>query len=234
MQAIFDIIESRRSAFERHPFIRFLRDERVPAEQRLAYAPYGSHFVLTFGEFNRDFLHEDEPDSPQQEMLNEHAAEDQTHFAWFLHDLKILGFDHECRFTDVLRFLWSDDGKHARELGHYVIAAARDASPQLRLVIIEALEAQGNVWLSATAQAASSHPQRDDLIYFSQHHLDRETGHAIGSEVDDLRAMVLPDAMRPRATELIHGIFDRTENFCDEMLRRTRGAIAADAPFLSD
>ena len=234
MQAIFDIIESRRSAYERHPFIRFLRDDSVPATQRLAYAPYGSHFVLTFGEFNRDFLHEDEPDSPQQKMINEHAEEDQTHFAWFLHDLKVLGFDLECRFTDALRFLWSDEGKHARELGHYVIAAARDASAELRLVIIEALEAQGNVWLCATAHAASSHPEGDRLIYFSQHHLERETGHAIGSDVDEVRATVLPEALRPRAEELIHGVFDRTEAFCDEMLRRTRGALESGGSFLSD
>ncbi|MGH1343756.1 MAG: hypothetical protein ACRBN8_19525 [Nannocystales bacterium] len=234
LQAIFEIIERRRSAYERHPFIRFLRDETVPAEQRLAYAPFGSHFVLTFGEFNRDFLHEDEPDSPQQEMINEHAAEDQTHFAWFLHDLKVLGFDRECRFTDVLRFLWSDEGKHARELGHYVIAAARDASAELRLVIIEALEAQGNVWLSATARAASSHPQRERLVYFSQHHLERETGHAIGSEVEDIRSCVLPESMRPRAEALVHGIFDRTESFCDEMLSRTHAALESGTHFLSE
>lgn len=234
MHSIFDAIERRRVAFAQHPFIQFLGDDEIPATRRLAYAPYGSHFVLTFGEFNRNFLHEDEPKSPQQEMINKHAEEDQTHFAWFLHDLKVLGFDAECRFTDVLRFLWSDDGKHARELGHYVISAARDAEAELRLVIIEALEAQGNVWLSATAQAASAHPKREELVYFSQHHLERETGHTIGSDVEEVRATTLPDALRPRAEELVNGIFDRTEKFCDEMLRRTRRANEVATPFALD
>jgi len=228
---VFDAIDRRRAAFEQHPFIRFLRDDAIPAADRLAYAPYGAHFVLTFGEFNRDFLHEDEPSSPEQEMINEHAAEDQTHFAWFLNDLEVLGFDVRCRFTDALRFLWSAEGKHARELGHYVISAAANAGPELRLVIIEALEAQGNVWLSATAHAASSHPRRDKLVYFSQHHLERETGHAIGSDVNEIRSIALPDEQRPRAEQLVHGIFDRTEAFCDEMLRRTRRANETDTQF---
>ncbi|MBV1860899.1 MAG: hypothetical protein KUG77_20960 [Nannocystaceae bacterium] len=234
MQAILDVIERRRNAFAQHPFIRFLRDDAIPAADRLAYAPYGTHFVLTFGEFNRDFLHEDAPDSPQQEMINRHAEEDQTHFAWFLHDLKILGFDAQYSFTDVLRFLWSDEGKHARELGHYVVAAARGASPAMRLVLIEALEAQGNVWLSATAHAAQQHPEREQLIYFSQHHLDRETGHTIGSEEDAVRQTVLPDALRPAAERAVHGIYDRTEAFCAEMLRRTLRANETGASFLAD
>lgn len=232
MQAIFEVIEQRRRAFEQHPFIRFLRDERVPATQRLAYAPFGSHFVLTFAEFNRDFLHEDEPASPQQAMINTHAEEDQTHFAWFLHDMQVLGFDEQCRFTDALRFLWSDEGKHARALGHYVVSAAQEAPAALRLVLIEALEAQGNVWLSATATAARSHPERERLIYFSDHHLERETGHAIGSAEDEVRSTVIPDELRPQAEALVHGVFDRTHAFCDEMLRRTLRSNERDTSFL--
>ncbi len=233
MQGIFDLIEHRRQKFTQHPFIRFLRDDRVPAERRLAYAPFASHFVLSFGEFNRDFLPEREGDDPTSEMINRHAQEDQTHFAWFLHDLEVLGFDAQCRFSDALRFLWSDEGRAARDLGHYIISVTRAAPSQLKLVIIEALEAQGNVWLTATAHAASAHPEREKLIYFSHHHLERETGHAIGSEVESIHATVLAEELRPQARELVHGIFDRTEAFCDELLRRTRSAQQPDAqPFL--
>jgi len=224
VQPILDVIQRRRSAFEQHPFIRFLRDEGIPSEQRLAYAPYASHFVLTFADFNREFLREDEPTTRQQEMVNHHADEDATHYAWFLHDLDVLGFNPKCRFTDALRFLWSDLGKHARAMGHFVIAATRDTSGPMRLVIIEALEAQGNVWLTATVQAVRSHPDKDKLRYFSQSHLDRETGHAIGSEVDEIHASVLPAELHARAEALVHGIFDRTEAFCDEILRRTQSA----------
>lgn len=224
VQPILDVIQRRRSAFEQHPFIRFLRDEGLPAQQRLAYAPYASHFVLTFADFNREFLREDEPDTSRQEMVNRHADEDATHYAWFLHDLDVLGFNPECRFTDALSFLWNDLGKHARAMGHFVIAATRDTSAPMRLVIIEALEAQGNVWLTATVQAASSHPDRDKLRYFSQSHLDRETGHAIGSDVDEIHSTVLPTELRARAETLVHGIFDHTEAFCDEILRRTQDA----------
>ena len=229
MQAIFDHIDRRRRAYEQHPFIQFLRDDKIPAQQRLAYAPYASHFVLTFGELNRRYL-VDEAATPQQEMVNRHAEEDATHFPWFLHDLEVLGFDVPCRFTSALRFLWSDEGRHARELGHFVIAATHGASGLLRLVIVEALEALGNVWLTATVEAARSHPDRDRLVYFAQHHLDRETGHAIGTEVDAIQNTSLPESLRPRAIELVHGICERTEAFSSEMLRRTREAATSDRP----
>ncbi len=229
MQAIFDLIERRRRAYEQHPFIRFLRDESIPAQQRLAYAPYGSHFVLTFGDFNRNYLRRDEADSPQQQMVNRHAEEDSKHFPWFLHDLQVLGFDPECSFTSAVRFLWSEEGKHARDFGNYVIAATQGASGPLRLVIVEALEALGNVWLTATVEAARSHPERDRLVYFAQHHLDRETGHAMGSDVEAIEATVLPESLRPRAQELVHGICDRTEAFSEEMLQRTHRAAESES-----
>lgn len=233
MRIVFETIARRRRVFAEHPFIRFLHDDTVPARQRLTYAPFGAYFVLAFGEFNRDVLPSTE-DSPEQEMVNRHAAEDEKHYAWFLNDLEILGFDPTCRFTDVLRFLWSDEGRHARELSLYVNAVTRGASASLRLVIIEALEAQGNVWLTATAHAASTHPDRERLLYFSPHHLERETGHAIGSEVEQIQSIVLEPALQLHAEQIIHGIFDRTEAFCDEMLRRTRKACEGDpSDFLS-
>lgn len=230
MQGIFEIIEQRRRRYESHPFIQFLRDDRIPAAQRLSYAPYASHFVLTFADMNRYYLRQEEGSDRSQPMVNRHADEDSTHFAWFLHDLGVLGFDTQCRFSDALRFLWSEEGRAMRDLGYFVVSAARDATPTMRLVVIEAVEAMGNVWLEATLVAARAHLRHDELVYFGQHHLDRETGHAIGSAVDDLRALELPAESRDGAVQVVHGLFDRMEAFNTELLDRVRAAAEPGSP----
>jgi hypothetical protein len=219
MQGILELIERRRHRYESHPFIQHLQDDRIPAIQRLAYAPYASHFVLTFAEMNRHYLHQGASDGLQQ-RVDRHANEDSTHYAWFLHDLGVLGLDEDCRFSDALRFLWSDAGRLARELGYYVVSTARDATPTLRLVAIEALEAMGNVWLEATLVASRAHPQYEQLLYFGRHHMERETGHAIGSNVEETRAMTLTPTDREAAVRTVHGLFDRMEAFNGELLRQ--------------
>lgn len=234
MQSILDLIEQRRAAYERHPFIRFLRDDRLSAQKRLSYAPWSSYFVLSFSEFNREYLHgADDAGDEHQQIVNRHADEDSTHFRWFLHDLKVLGYDVECRFTDTLEFLWGKGGHRTRELSHYVSAVARDADPKLRLVIIEAVEAMGNVWLTATLEASRHHPQRDRLLYFGQHHLDRETGHAIGTTPEVVQHVELSAPQREEATIIVDGLFDRMEAFNAELLERVHASDPESTDFLS-
>lgn len=228
MKSIYEVIERRRQAYDKHAFIEFLRDDSLTSEHRLSYAPFSSYFVLCFAEFNRNFLRDDDATSPEQDMVNRHADEDSTHFAWFFHDMKVLGYDFECTFTDVLRFLWTDLGKEAREMSYYVISVARDADADLRLVIIEAVEAMGNVWLTATVQAARNHPEADRLVYFGAHHLERETGHAIGSAQEEVLKTVLSPQTRARAEAIVHGLFDRMEAFNTELLRRVGNAAGGD------
>ncbi len=226
MRDIVPIIEERRQAYEQHPFIRFLKDEDVPASRRLAYAPYVCHFVMTFAEVNGVFLSDADNDDPHQQIVNRHAEEDAHHWPWFLRDLKTLGYDMPCSFVDVLRFVWNDAGRHTREMGYYTIDVARNAEPKLRLVIIEALESMGNVWLEATMVAARQHPQADKLIYFGQHHMDRETGHAIGASHDALDAVVLSAEQHRRGKAIVHGLYDHMERFNGEVLSRSQSAWA--------
>ena len=48
----------------------------------------------------------------------------------------------------------------------------------------------------------------------------------MGSDEAEIRSIELSDADRQRAQALVHEICDHTEAFCDEMLRRTRSALA--------
>lgn len=229
MRAVLKLIKHRRHSYEQHPFIRFLRDESIDAERRLSYAPFASFFVLSFAELNRNILCEDESSGPQQAIVNRHTEEDSTHWTWFLHDMKILGYDIECRVSEVLCFLWSDLGRCTREMSQYAISVSRAADAQMRLVIIEAMEAMGNVWLEATIEAARQHPKHQRLIYFGGHHLERETGHAIGSSIDEIRDISLPPQTQAEARNIVHGLFDHMEAFNAELLQRVdriRGANA--------
>ncbi len=229
MKSVLELIEKRRRKYEDHPYIRYLLDDSRSPQERLAYAPFASHFVLTFSEFNRYFLHSERGSRDMhQQSVDKHAKEDSRHYAWFLEDLQSLGYDAECRFTDALRFVWGDLGRRTRELGYYAIGVARDADPEIRLVIVEAMEAMGNVWLRATLEAAKKHPNYERLIYFGQYHLDRETGHAIGSEHEEIARIDLGDRRRAGAIPIVHGLFDRMEAFNQEILERVGSAYSAD------
>lgn len=230
MLEIIELIEQRRSRYESHPFLEFLRDDRIPATRRLSYAPYVCHFVLTFSDVNRHYLNIEHGGDPVHEMASRHAADDATHFALFLHDLAALGYDSECRLTDALRFLWSDSGRLARDMSYYAISAARDATPPLRLVVIAALEAMGEAWLEATVVAARAHPAHDQLLYFGPHHLEREHGHVPGCVGSVQSAIDLDPETLAQATELVDGLFDRMEAFNSELLDRIAAAALADSP----
>jgi hypothetical protein len=220
MRGLYPIIEARRDRYSEHPFIRFLRDTTLSPERRLSYAPFCAHWVLTFAEINRRFLRDPHSDDPWQAIVNRHAEEDAKHWSWFLRDLKTLGYDTPCTFVDALRFVWSDEGWHTREMGYYTIGVARDADPRLRVAIVETLESMGNVWLEATLVAAREHPAADRLVYFGTHHLERETGHAIGTSTAAVEALELPESLRATAESAVHGLYDRMERFNEEILAR--------------
>jgi hypothetical protein len=225
MRGLYPIIEERRQRYAEHSFIRFLREDGISPQQRLSYAPFVAHWVLTFAEINRVFLRDEDSHERYQHIVNRHAEEDARHWSWFLRDLETLGYDVPCTLVEALRFVWSDAGWHTREMGYYTIGVARDADPRLRLAIVETLESMGNVWLEATLVAAREHPAADSLVYFGEHHLERETGHAIGSSADEVDALELPAAMRPLAESVVHGLYDRMERFNDEILNRARAKL---------
>jgi hypothetical protein len=226
MERIIKVIEQRREQYKQHPFIQGLLDRTIPSSHRLAYAPFACHFIMTFSEINKYFLRDENNANFCQTIVNKHTEEDARHWEWFLTDLDTLGWNPQCKFTDSLRFIWNGLGRYTREMGYWTISVARDSSPELRLVMIEALEAMGNVWLSSTVEAARNHPLYDQLIYFGKYHLERETGHAIGSNQNDLHSMVLGDDIRIKAEEIVHGLFQRMEDFNSEILQRSQRVLA--------
>jgi hypothetical protein len=218
-----------------HPFFAFLRDESVDAEVRLSYAPFCAHFVLTFADANRFLLPDPASEDPIQKLINTHAAEDAQHWVWYVSDLEKLGWSPSAGYADALRFLWSDAGRRTREFSYYLASLIIGASPLLRLAVLEAMEGAGNVWLTATTPAAR-HLAHKKLVYFADHHLDRETGHVIGSTDKEIHAIVLPDDVRAEAQRLLPGFFARGLAFGDELLERMRAIppTTSTAKYLAD
>lgn len=222
MQQMLELIRREREAYERHPFILYLRDASIPAEQRLAYAPFAAHFVMTFADINRFMFRDPDSSDPYQAMVNRHSDEDAVHWRWFLNDLEVLGWNPQMSFTDALRFLWREEGRHTREIGYWMAFYAMQPSPLLRLVIIEISEAMGNVWLSASLAATRDSEQYRKLVYFADHHMQRETGHAIGSDSAELTRIVLPPEVRATGEEAARVLFQKMSEFNSEILAHAR------------
>jgi hypothetical protein len=224
---MLQLIEEERRRYEQHPFIQFLLDESVPGDARLSYAPFAAHFVLTFADINRYLLRGDASAHPLQPAINRHSEEDAQHWAWYLTDLETLGWNPPCTFTGAMRFLFREEGRRARELGYHMAGHIISAPPTLRMALIEAIEAMGNVWLTATLAAARASSKYERLIYLADHHMERETGHAIGSRTDDTARIEIPDELRPRGEEAIRDLFARMSAFNSEILAHTRAGLEA-------
>jgi hypothetical protein len=161
-------------------------------------------------------------------MVNRHADEDGQHWRWYLEDLARLHLNPQATFTEVVRFLWHEQSRYAREMGYCMIGYAMHAEPLLRLVLIETLEAMGQVWFSSTLQASQAWRNGPRLVYFGPHHEAREVGHTMGTDVDDIRRITLPAALRPVAEEMVRTLFAKMAAFKTEVIEHVKRFTAAD------
>ncbi|MDJ0615790.1 MAG: hypothetical protein QNJ63_03415 [Calothrix sp. MO_192.B10] len=185
MKEVLDLIEQKKQEFAQLPFFDYLLDTGIDPKQRLIWSNCLSYFVMFFGELNNDFLRQESTDNPLQQLINQHAYEDEQHWLWFLEDLEKLGFNPQIKFTDALRFLWGQETKKTRNLSYEIMTLCNIyPDPVLRLVIIETLEATGNATLSITAEVSQEINKitQDEYRYFGSHHVDFETGHLIGTD----------------------------------------------------
>ena len=87
MASVLGRIEDRRAAFGDEPLQRFLRDETISPDRRLAMAAGMTHFVMSFTDLCLLVLREEPARDRYQELVNAHAKEDCDHYMWFLDDL---------------------------------------------------------------------------------------------------------------------------------------------------
>lgn len=225
MKKILAYIREKNAVFARHALFDYLKDESIPAEQRLVFAPYMAHFVFSFMDINRFILRDLESHDELQHLVNIHTEEDSHHWPWYLHDLKKLKMNKPRAFTDWLYFIWSDHGIQSRMITYDMVALAKQASPTGKVILVEVIEKTGNVFLAHTAAVSRQFVGSPNFLYYGQHHLDCETGHHMGTpDIEQvLEAIQLDDDEREKGKRLVDETYHLYERFLTEMLDYAQG-----------
>jgi hypothetical protein len=222
MKAVLNFIQNKKQDFAQLPLFEFMKDSNIDPRIRLSFAPCGAHFVMSFADLNKYVFREYPPSNQLQELINSHTYEDDHHLVWFLEDLEKLGFAHSLSFPDALRFLWGEQTKHTRQLSYRLAGYALQADPLQKLIVIETIEAMGNVFFSCTTQVALELQEitKQEYRYFGNVHLNVEKGHATGtSEVDKLLEDIqLTEETRKEAFELVEKVFQVFTELVNELL----------------
>ncbi len=211
MQEVFSLIEEKNHEYAKLPLFNFLDDKTIDPRKRLSFAPCIAHFIMSFGDLNKYVFRESHPVTQIEHMINEHTYEDDHHWPWFVTDLEKLGFNSQMSFTQMLRYLWSEQSKVSRKLSYQLSAYMLQAEPAIKIVAIEAIEATRHVLFSRTSQVASELTEitGQKYTYFGDFYFNLETGHAMGTKggEDLLASIQLTDSQRHEAYEIVNKIF---------------------------
>ncbi len=211
MKEVLEFIDRKQQEFAQLPLFQFLRDSTIDPRQRLAFAPMFAPFVMGFGELNRSAFREEPTNDPIQAIINQHSYEDDSHWIWFLQDLKKLEFDPSMPLSEALRFLWSEETYASRYMVYELYRYTYKAPPIQKLVVVEAVEAIADLFLGATAQAARELQGLTnwEYRYFGELHFAVDTGHSLHlSETEQqIENLQLTEAAKQEAFEFVERVF---------------------------
>ena len=145
---VLALIESERARMNAtNPLFPVLRDESIPAEERMAFAPYILYFSLSCPDVLTNWMKIDKPEAELNEVerrINTFVHEDNFHYNFMLRDLETLGWNME-KFgstSGVLRHVWASESQAVRLLMYSVVSSLRRSSdPLIALTVVELLEA---------------------------------------------------------------------------------------------
>lgn len=219
MKRVLEYIDKKNEVFARAKIFEYLADETIDPLQRLAFAPYMAHFVFSFMDINRFVLRNLQSDETLQALVNVHTFEDAHHWPWYINDLKRLGLDKPMSFTESLYFIWGDHGIHSRLLSYKMIELVGKASNKEKIMIVEAVEKTGNVFLKYTAAVCANIRGGADYEYYGLNHYECETGHHMGSSdiMNQLANIPVNDDEAKKGFALIDEIYGLYHDFVNEM-----------------
>ncbi|MGF1676771.1 MAG: hypothetical protein ACFCUV_24290 [Rivularia sp. (in: cyanobacteria)] len=223
MKEVLAHIEKKKQEFAKLEFFEFLEDKSIPPRQRFGFAPCFVPFVMGFGELNR-YVWRDEPtNDPIQAIINQHTYEDDGHWIWFLEDLTKLGFDMSSSFTDATRFIWSKEIQVSRQTFYEIYRCTYKAAPIHKLVVIEAIEATADIFLSTTNLVAKELELTSGIEYkyFGMHHYSIDSNHSMDSveSVESISNIELEEDVKQEALELVNEMFDLFTIFVDVLVK---------------
>jgi hypothetical protein len=226
MEELLALIKEKQQQHAQIPFYEYMRDTKINPNERLAFAPCFSYFVMSFCELNRDILRSEPTTDPIQELVNHHTYEDEDHWIWFLEDLKKLGYDESVKFTEALRFLWSDETRVQREVVRWMFAEGASASPLHRFVLIESIEAIADIFLEVTQAVTVELKILDgpDCCYFGNMHATVDSNHTMytpGSQSFLDKIQLTPEE-KAEALRIIDKTFDMLTLVMSDLLAHVK------------
>ena len=223
MRHVLTHIQLCNDEFSRSRMFEYLRSPDTSAEQKLSFAPFMAHFVFSFMDVNRFVLRDETDSHPHQVLVNIHTQEDAHHWPWYINDLAAMGLDKQMRFSEALRFVWSDATIASRMLTYQFCAIALTATPTERLAIVETVETTGNTFLHLAAEISAQvkDASAGQHVYYGPHHASCESGHHMGTPGVEsfLDAIELAPDDRERCCNLVDRLYALYTAFTDEAHR---------------
>jgi hypothetical protein len=222
MKTVLQHIFHLKREYARMPFFDHLRDESLPAVDRLSFFPCMAPFILSFGDLNRFVMRSEPTSDPHQAMVNAHTYEDDHHWPWYLEDFVKLGHDLLRQSpSETMRFLWGEETVQSRLLAHRLAHLVWGATPVVRLAVLEAIEETGNVLFALTTELAKvvEADSGTELRYCGEFHFKLESGHAMNNDHVELARIELDAAAREDALRRVDAVFIAFTEWTHELLR---------------
>ncbi|NJM22833.1 MAG: hypothetical protein HC907_31065 [Richelia sp. SM1_7_0] len=125
-------------------------------------------------------------------------------------------------FADTLRFFWSNEIQVSRQTFHEIYRCTYKATPIHKLVVIEAIEAIADIFLSTTTLVAKELKVADgvDYKYFGMCHFAIDSNHSMDSveSVESISNIQLEKNVEKEALELVNKMFELFSTFVDVLL----------------
>lgn len=233
MQEVLKYIDEEKVRLAAAPLFRFMSDARLSPADRLGFAPCLTPWVMGFADLNKCVFRSKNPADQTQQIINAHTHVDDSHWRMFVKDLSLLAFPDTIEVSSMLRLLWGDETEACRRVVYGLTQLFGSASSELRLVLIESVEAAGAVSFHAAVQTAREFRAQTgkELLYFGEVHEALESGHAMGTEnVEGLLAAIeLTPAQRAEARTLVRSVFALFESMLDALLRYAQQRVSTSA-----
>lgn len=222
MQRVLDRIAARTAEYARGAFFAFLADEALEPRRKLAFAPYSTHFVMTFADLSAFVFRREPARDRYQEIVNATSREDEGHWRWFLKDLDALGYDRRIPYSETVEMIWSEHSARLRKLSYRLCGLAQGGDSLDRLVLLWCMEESFRASIGAVlphAMAFSAQSGRA-LAFFGPGHSDAEEAHPIheGDVRAELADVALPDEKTAALCAMIDEVFVLLAGFAGDLL----------------
>ncbi|MCY1083513.1 hypothetical protein [Archangium lansingense] len=209
MKRISERIEKNKQSLAQTALMLFVQDRSIDPRRRFSFVPCMAPFVMGFSDVNKYGLRDDASEDPVQQLINAHTREDDHHWGMYLKDLRTLELNSSLDLNGALRMLWGEDRKKTRQTVYGLMALIEDTHPGVRMAVVEAIEATGDVAFTHFSQLADEFKEStgQELCYFGHIHKELETGHAMGTE--DIEAKLEEIALSPELEQQALALVDK-------------------------